>query len=105
MAWIAPPTPIETMIAGVIHLASKYPQIWAAAAALAPAVLENATDNFGNIRQTPLLIIQGDADPLLPLDGTRRMVTHFREAGVPTEYLEIKGRGNGALAQHGAAVF
>jgi predicted esterase len=91
--------------AGVIHLGSKYPQIWAAAAALAPAVLEDPTDTFGNMQQMPLLIIQGDTDTLLPIDGTRRMVARLREAGVSTDYLEIKGGGHGAPAQQGAAVF
>lgn len=75
---------------GVLHLARKYPGMWAAVAALAPGVPDAGRD-FERARETPVLVMTGDRDQLLPIEGTRNAVARLREAGISIEYHEIRG--------------
>lgn len=75
---------------GTWHLGSKYPEIWAALAPMAPAaprdnsILENA-------RQLPVMVVMGDADRLVDVNVTRQWVAKMEELGMNYEYLEIPG--------------
>ena len=63
---------------GTWKVAPKYPDIWAAIAPIsgngAPATLEK-------IRSVPEIIVHGDADPTVPVAGSRTMVAKLKELG------------------------
>lgn len=45
----------------------------------------------------PTLIIHGDADPLVPIEQSKRIIARFKEAGVPAELVVKHGCGHGWL--------
>jgi len=73
---------------GTWKVAPKYPDIWAAIAPISgngtPATLEK-------IRGVPEIIVHGDADPTVPVGGSRTMVAKLRELGVEHKYVEVPG--------------
>jgi poly(3-hydroxybutyrate) depolymerase len=89
---------------GVLHLARKYPGRWAAVAALAPGV-PDAGRGFESVRGTPLMIMLGDRDQLIPIDQARSWVARMRESGVAIEYFELQGGNHGSPHFHIAEVF
>lgn len=80
---------------GVLHLGRKYPGQWAAIASMAPGVPDGGA-GFEVMRDTPLMIMIGDRDELLPIEGARNAVARLREAGVSVQYFEIRGGGHAA---------
>ena len=42
----------------------------------------------------PFLLIHGDADPVVPLQQSERMLAALKEAGVPAELIVKKGGGH-----------
>lgn len=80
---------------GVLHLGRKYPGRWAAIASMAPGVPDGGT-GFEVMRDTPLMIMIGDQDELLPIGATRNSLARLREAGVTVQYFEIRGGGHAA---------
>ena len=54
------------------HLPSgcEYSDMWAAVAVAAPWVVVSI-DQLERFKQTPILVLQGDADQNVPVDGTR----------------------------------
>jgi predicted peptidase len=85
---------------GVLHLGRKYPGQWAAIAAMAPGV-PDAGAGFEAMRDTPLMIMSGDRDELLPIEGTRKALARLRAAGVNVKYFEIRGGGHAAPILNG----
>jgi len=75
---------------GTWYLGTKYPDIWAALAPMAPAaprdssILENAT-------QLPVMVVMGDADQLVDVKVTRLWIEKMKELNMNYEYLEIAG--------------
>jgi poly(3-hydroxybutyrate) depolymerase len=73
---------------GTWKIAPKYPDIWAAIAPIsgngAPATLEK-------IRTVPEIIVHGDADPTVPVAGSRNMVAKLKELGTEHKYIEVPG--------------
>lgn len=75
---------------GTWYLGSKYSDIWAALAPMAPAapidkgILEDAS-------QLPVMVVMGDADELVDVNVTRGWVEKMRELDMNFEYLEIPG--------------
>ena len=53
--------------AGTLHVAVKYPQRWAAAAAIAPAAFSVDQQGLAMIPQMPLMIVHGDNDTVVPV--------------------------------------
>jgi predicted peptidase len=80
--------------AGTWHLGSKYADTWAGLAPIAPAAFGQPT-GLDKIKHIPVIVVQGDADNLVPVAGTRRWVDKLKELGVTYEYLEIPGGGHG----------
>jgi predicted esterase len=74
---------------GTLYLGAKHPNIWAAIAADAPPGAPNA-DGIAAAK-IPTLIIQGDADPAVPVAGTRRYVDRLKELNADYKYIEIPG--------------
>jgi poly(3-hydroxybutyrate) depolymerase len=77
---------------GTLHLASKYPQIWAAAAAIAPPGAGGAgvAESLG-MSKLPTFVVQGDMDTAVPVNGTRQFIERLKAQNATYEYLEIPG--------------
>ena len=82
--------------AGALHLAMKYPGKWAAVAAAAPGVLDEFPNELPALRATPVLIIHGDRDDLVPLERVNTWVKRMKELGVPVQYRMLRGGSHSA---------
>ena len=77
---------------GALHLAAKYPDIWAAIAVVAPGSVPMKTDWSEQIEQfthIPTFLIQGDQDRYMPL--SRGVASTMNQLGMAHVYLVIKG--------------
>lgn len=89
--------------AGTLFLASKHANIWAAAAPVAPAsfMMNNTrADILKGIEKggVPLLIVQGDADTVVPASNTRLWVDTAKEMGMKGfKYVEQPGIDHGPV--------
>jgi poly(3-hydroxybutyrate) depolymerase len=79
---------------GTIHLALKYPDIWAALGPIAPAIFGHKEEEAEKIKHIPTIMIQGDKDFLVPVAGPRRWAEAMKKAGTTIEYMEIAGGGH-----------
>src|SRR5688572_28794872 len=52
--------------AGTLYLAIKYPDRWAAAAAIAPAAFSVDKEGLSKIPKMPIMIVHGDMDTVVP---------------------------------------
>ena len=75
---------------GTLYLGSKYPDIWAALAAMAPAIYISP-DTIRGAQNLPVMVVQGDADTQVNPDVTRRWVAKMKELGMKYEYIEVPG--------------
>ena len=82
---------------GTWHLALKYPDLWAGLAPLAPAVWRPATD-VEKIQHVPVILVQGDADPLCPVGTARKWAAEMKQLGMTYRYVEIAGGDHGTVA-------
>ncbi len=87
--------------AGTFHLGVKYASIWAAIAAIAPAAFTLDPDSLKAIRDMPVMIVQGDADTLIPVANTRRWADKLKELNMTYEYNEIPGGDHGSVISGG----
>lgn len=88
---------------GTLHLAIKYPDVWAAIAPIAPAVPRDSSQ-LEKAKHIPAIIIQGDKDRLVY--GTRRWVEQMKELEMTHKYIEVKGGGHIFVAfQHFPEIF
>lgn len=85
---------------GALHLGRKYPDKWAAVAALAPLVPDSGV-GFEVMSHIPLMIMIGDRDELLPIEDMRDSLERLRDSGVTVEYFEIRGGGHVAPIRNG----
>jgi poly(3-hydroxybutyrate) depolymerase len=73
---------------GTWHLGSKYPDMWAALAPFAgmasPALAEP-------MKHIPQIVVHGDADPTVSVEGSRAMVAALKKLGAPVTYIEVPG--------------
>jgi predicted peptidase len=88
--------------AGTIFLGQKHSEVWAAAAAIAPAAFMMQSDEkvlLGHFKEAklPLMITQGDADNVVPPAGTRTWAAAMKELGVDGEYIEKPGLDHGTI--------
>ena len=82
---------------GTWHLGIKHPDIWAALAPIAPAIRGN-TSNLEKIKHIPVIVVQGDQDPLVPVRGARRWVAKMKELGMEHSYIEVAGGDHTSIA-------
>lgn len=75
---------------GTIHLAVKYPDVWAALGPIAPALFRPATE-VEKIKHLPVILIQGDNDRLCPVGTARRWVEQMKKNEMTYEYVEVPG--------------
>jgi poly(3-hydroxybutyrate) depolymerase len=86
--------------AGTWHLGTKYADLWAGLAPIAPAAFGQPS-GLDKLAKVPVFVVQGDNDNLVPASGTRRWVAKLEELKVPHEYLEIAGGGHGDVIATG----
>ena len=79
----------------------KYASDWAAIAAIAPAAFAMDPDVLAEVPEMPVLIVQGDEDPLVPVENTRQWAEKLEELGMTHEYLEIADGDHGNVISIG----
>jgi predicted esterase len=77
--------------AGALYLGVKYPETWAAIAAIAPAAFGLDPNSLEKVKDMPVIIVQGDADTAVPVTNTRRWADKLKELNMTHQYLEIAG--------------
>jgi poly(3-hydroxybutyrate) depolymerase len=73
---------------GTWKIAPKYPDLWAA---IAPVSGQGAPETLDRIRAVPEIIVHGDNDPTVNVNGSRAMVAKLKELGVEHTYIEVPG--------------
>jgi poly(3-hydroxybutyrate) depolymerase len=73
---------------GSWKIAPKFPDIWAA---LGPIAGSGAPATLEKIRHIPQIVVHGDADPTVPVTGSRNMVAKLKELGIEHKYIEVPG--------------
>jgi poly(3-hydroxybutyrate) depolymerase len=86
--------------AGAWHIGTKYPDLWAGLAPIAPAAFGQPT-GLDRLKHVPVIVVQGDRDTLVRPEGTRRWVAKLKELSLTHEYLEIAGGGHGDVITKG----
>jgi len=92
--------------AGTIFLGQKHADYFAAIAAIAPAAFMMQRDQKAVLApiqaaRLPLMITQGDQDPVVPATNTRTWAAAMAEMGMAHEYLEMAGRDHGTIIWDG----
>lgn len=92
---------------GTLWLGLTRPDLWASIAAVCPAPLPGTEELIGNALNIPVKLFQGEIDPAVKAELTRRWHQQFLGAGVKAEYVEYPGvRHNaGDFAYKDAAIF
>ena len=92
--------------AGTIYLGVKYPSIWAAigaeAPATAPAGINPTNYPLTPAKNVPMIIVQGDWDELVPVTGTRLWIDQAKELGMTYQYVEVPCGTHGSVLTTGA---
>jgi predicted esterase len=92
--------------AGTLYLAVKHPKRWAAIAALAPAAFGIEPDSLAKIPKTPVMIVHGDMDTVVPPSVSRPWVDKMRSLKITHEYIEVPGGDHGTvISSHQAEIF
>lgn len=81
---------------GTWHLGTRYPDLWAGLAPVAPAIY-TSPDALEAIRDVPVIVIMGDEDNLVSVEVTRTWVEKMRELGMTHRYIEIAGGDHTAI--------
>ena len=93
--------------AGTLYLAIKYPQRWAAVAALAPAAFAVDREGLSKIPKMPVMLVHGDMDTVVPVTRRTRM-GRGDEVGPDEDYqyIEVPGGDHGTvIGSHQAEIF
>jgi dipeptidyl aminopeptidase/acylaminoacyl peptidase len=88
--------------AGALFLGQKHVKEWAAVVALAPAAFmmeQNRAQILGTMQKgnVPVMIFQGDKDPVVPPDNSRRWGETLKELGMKGQYVELAGADHGTV--------
>ena len=93
--------------AGTLYLAIKYPQRWAAIAALAPAAFAVDREGLSKIPKMPIMLVHGDMDTVVPVTVGRAWAEAMKSIPMKDyEYIEVAGGDHGTvIGSHQAEVF
>jgi pimeloyl-ACP methyl ester carboxylesterase len=93
--------------AGALYLAIKYPQRWAAAAALAPAAFTVDAEGLKKIPKMPIMLVHGDMDTVVPVSVGRNWAAAMKAVPLKTyQYIEVPGGDHGTVIDsHQADVY
>ncbi len=75
---------------GTWYLGTKYPDVWAALAPMAPAA-SGTPDVLAQATHLPVMVVMGDADELVDVKVTRQWVATMKSLGMTYEYIEVPG--------------
>jgi predicted esterase len=89
--------------AGTLNLGVKYASNWAAIGAMAPAAFTMQPDSLEKIKDMPVIIVQGDADTLVPVTNTRLWADKAKELKMTYEYKELPGVDHGSVITSGTS--
>ena len=81
--------------AGTFHLGTKYPENWAAIAAIAPAAFGLDPSSIASIPAMPVIVVHGDMDTAVPVSVSRSWVDVMKANDMTHEYLEVVGGDHG----------
>jgi poly(3-hydroxybutyrate) depolymerase len=85
--------------AGTWHIGTKYSEIWAGLAPIAPAAF-GAPKNLNKLDHIPVILLCGDKDSLV--SGSRRWWAALKEQKMPHhDYVEVKGADHGSVIGQG----
>lgn len=92
--------------AGTYYLAMKYPQRWAAIAAIAPAAFGLQASSLNTIPKMPVMVVHGDMDTAVPVSLSRTWVEVMKALKMPHQYIEVAGGDHGSvISSHQAEIF
>jgi predicted esterase len=93
--------------AGTLYLAIKYPQRWAAIAALAPAAFAVDREGLSKIPKMPIMLVHGDMDTVVPVTVGRAWAEAMKSIPMKDyQYIEVPGGDHGSvIGSHQAEVF
>jgi predicted esterase len=93
--------------AGALYLAIKYPQRWAAIAALAPAAFAVDREGLSRIPKMPIMLVHGDMDTVVPVTVGRAWAEAMKSIPLKEyQYIEVPGGDHGTvIGSHQAEVF
>lgn len=74
---------------GALWLGLTRPDIWAAIAPVCPAPPSGTIDLAVNALNFPVHFFHGDADPVVPVAGTRKWVADMQDIGIEVTYKEF----------------
>jgi len=87
--------------AGAIYLGVKHPELWAGIGAIAPAHAPAGifpqNYSLAPAKSIPMIIVQGDQDPLVPVAGVRQWIDQMKELHITNEYIERAGGDHGTV--------
>ena len=75
---------------GTWYLGMKHPELWAAIAPAAPAIF-SSPDDLVKIKNTPVIVVQGDDDRAVKVETTRQWVEKMKSLGMKYVYIEVPG--------------
>lgn len=91
--------------AGAIYLGVKYPSIWAGIGAIAPAHapagLYPQNYSLAPAKDIPMIVVQGDQDPLVPVAGVRQWIDQMQQLRITHQYIEMAGGDHGSVLNTG----
>jgi predicted esterase len=83
--------------AGTLHLAVKYPDVWAAVGPIAPAAFELDPQSIAKMPRLPVVLVHGAADELVPVTIARQWANVMQANGMTYEYHELPGVTHGPV--------
>jgi dipeptidyl aminopeptidase/acylaminoacyl peptidase len=92
--------------AGALFLGQKYADDWAAVAASAPAAFMMQQNSAAILQPmkdagVPVMIVQGDADTVVPPTNTRAWAESLKALEMDHEYIEFPGGDHGSVISDG----
>ena len=93
--------------AGTLYLAIKYPQRWAAIAALAPAAFTVDKEGLARIPKMPVMLVHGDMDTVVPVTVGRAWAEAMKSVPMKDyHYIEVPGGDHGTvIGSHQAEIY
>lgn len=73
---------------GAWKIAAKFPEPWAA---VAPIAGSGAPATVARMSHIPQIVVHGDADPTVSVEGSRAMVAEMKKLGMVVTYIEVPG--------------
>lgn len=85
---------------GTMHIGPKYAETWAAIAPIAGGGgRPNQTELLQRLKDAGVAVFvsHGEADDIVPVEGSRELAAELEAMGIDSEYLELAGVGHGPI--------